>query len=216
MDAKSYHHSDLSPAHRMIIEMVDRRSRVLEIGCATGYMTKHLRDELGCSVTAVEIDPAQAAQAEPYADRLIVGDIADAAMWDRIEGEFDFAIFADVLEHLSDPWEALRRTRGVLAEGGAILASIPNVAYHKVRKQLLLGGFDYTHFGILDSSHLRFFTAKTARALFESNGYRVEKMLGTFRGRVDRALGRLAPNAFTYQFIIKAAVDVREQKNAHC
>jgi len=186
--------------------MVRREARALEIGCATGYMTRRLREDLGCSVTAVDIDPAQAREAEPHAQRLIVGDIMDAGTWARIDGKFDYVIFADVLEHVSDPWEVLKRTKAVLDDGGTVLASIPNVAYYKVRKEILLGRFNYTDFGILDNSHLRFFTAKTARALFECNGYRVERMQATFRGRVDRALGRVARNAFAYQFIIKASV----------
>jgi len=179
-------------------------SRVLEFGCAGGYMTKGFQEEMGCSVTAVDINAEVAEQARPYAEKLITGDIEHPEIWEQIEGQFDAAIFADVLEHLADPWQTLRRTKKVLREDGLIVSSIPNVAYYKIRKQLLLGRFDYTEYGILDDTHLRFFTEKTTRALFEATGYEVTDMLRRFRAKTDRRLWRLNPNAFTYQFVVKA------------
>ena len=88
----------------------------------------------------------------------------------------DCVIFADVLEHLVDPWAAVRQAREMLAPGGALVVSIPNVLHHAVVKDLLRGRFDYRDAGVLDRTHLRFFTAATARELVEQAGFRVERM----------------------------------------
>lgn len=204
MQTKAYRFESLGPTHRKVVELVGRDAKVLEVGCAAGHMTQVLREQLRCEVTAVEVNSEEAAQAKPYAERLIVGDIEEPEIWEQVGGPFDCAIFADVLEHLIDPWEVLRRTRNVLAQGGFVVASIPNVAYYKMRKELLLGRFDYSDYGILDDTHLRFFTAKSARALFTESGYDVESFRRTFRGRTDRRLWWLCPNAFTYQFVVRA------------
>jgi 2-polyprenyl-3-methyl-5-hydroxy-6-metoxy-1,4-benzoquinol methylase len=184
--------------------MVPSGSRVLEVGCATGHVTRALKDRLGCEVTAVEIDADQARIAEPFAAIMIAGDIASEETWDSIRGPFDCAIFADVLEHLIRPGDVLRRYRKVLSDGGCILASIPNVAYYRVRFDLLRGRFDYTDYGILDDAHLRFFTARTARALFADSGYAVTDFIPIYRRRVPPAIDAALGYPFAYQFVIRA------------
>ncbi len=201
---KVYAQQSLSPAHEAILAMVPSGSRVLEVGCATGHMTRALKDRLGCEVTAVEIDADQARIAEPFAARVIVGDIARQEIWDSIGSPFDCAIFADVLEHLIHPGDALRRCRAVLSDEGCILASIPNVAYYRVRLDLLRGRFDYTDYGILDDAHLRFFTARTARALFTDSGYRVTDFIPIYRRRVPPAIDAALGYPLAYQFVIRA------------
>jgi 2-polyprenyl-3-methyl-5-hydroxy-6-metoxy-1,4-benzoquinol methylase len=201
---KVYKQESLSPAHEAILAMVPPGARVLEVGCATGHVTRALSDRLRCEVTAVELDLEQAEVAQPYARAMIVGDIGRQQTWDSIHGPFDCAVFADVLEHLVDPWEALRRCRAVLAGDGCVLASVPNIAYYRIRLELARGRFDYTDYGILDDAHLRFFTAKTARALFADSGYTVTDFIPIYRrrmaARIDRALGY----PFAYQFVIRA------------
>jgi len=204
MDAKVYAHTSLGPAHEAILALVGHGSYVLEVGCAGGHMTEALSKRLGCRVTAVEINADEAEKARPFAESVVTGDITDPGVWPGLPPGFDHVLYADVLEHLADPWEVLRRTRSVLKPEGSVIASIPNIAYYKIRKQLLLGRFDYTRFGIMDDSHLRFFTEKTTRAMFESTGYEVTGLGRVFRGRTDRCLCRLCPNAFTYQFVIEA------------
>jgi 2-polyprenyl-3-methyl-5-hydroxy-6-metoxy-1,4-benzoquinol methylase len=201
---KVYRFGELSPTHRAVMSFVGHGSRVLEFGCGSGHMTRGFAEEMGCSVTAIEINAEEAENARPYAEQLIVGDIQDPKIWDRIRGPYDAVIFCDVLEHLADPWEVLRRARRVTGEGGQVVACVPNVAYYKIRKQLLCGRFDYTKYGILDDTHVRFFTAKTARALLTGTGYEITDFVRKFRAKTDRRLWRLCPNAFTYQFIIRA------------
>ena len=108
MHRKAYTQPEPGAAHLAILGMLRPGESVLEVGCAGGHMTR-LMIELGCRVTAVEVDPEQAEQARPYADRLIVGDIESPDTWSGLDGRFDAIVFADVLEHLREPWEALRR-----------------------------------------------------------------------------------------------------------
>jgi 2-polyprenyl-3-methyl-5-hydroxy-6-metoxy-1,4-benzoquinol methylase len=205
MDHKSYHHSTLSPVHETILGMIGQGADVLEIGCATGYMTKALHNRLGCHITAVEIDPAQAEQAKPEADKLIVGNICESETQNRVGSGFDYVIMADVLEHLPEPAEVLRWVKTIIGDKGSLIVSVPNVAYYKIRKQLLLGRWDYTDFGIMDNTHLRFFTEKTLKTMLTDNGYHIDELTRMFRGRADRILRPLCPDAFTYQFVVKAS-----------
>ncbi|MCE5199006.1 MAG: class I SAM-dependent methyltransferase [Armatimonadota bacterium] len=208
---KEYRQAELGPAHWAIVNLLKPGSKVLEVGCATGHVTQHLKKEMGCRVTAVEIDAAQARDAEPFADRLIVGDIECPEVWNELERDYDAVVFADVLEHLRDPWQALRRSNDVLKNDGRVLASIPNIAYYRVRLQLMLGQFEYSDFGILDNTHLRFFEANTTRRLFECSGWRVGKFIRIFRNTRIGILNSVFPNAMAYQFVVEAA---KETQNA--
>lgn len=205
MGAKVYRQDTLSTAQTIMVQRIEPGSTVLEMGCATGHMTRYLSEDLECRVTAVEICEEQAAEAAPYADRLIVADIAQDSTWELLGTGYDYVIYADVLEHLADPWEALRRTHSVLNKGGLVLASLPNIAHISIRLGLLMGRFDYTSYGILDDSHLRFFTARTSRELFESSGFSVDRFSGVYRKRHRFILSSLFPNAFALQFVVAAS-----------
>ncbi len=128
--------------HNLALSLIPRNSRVLEFGCATGYMSGVLRTRLGCSVTGIEVDPTAAALAREVADRVIEGD-AESLDYARELGaeQFDVLLFADVLEHLRDPQVVLRRVRPLLDRGGVVVASIPNVAHGSLRVALLQGEF---------------------------------------------------------------------------
>jgi GT2 family glycosyltransferase/2-polyprenyl-3-methyl-5-hydroxy-6-metoxy-1,4-benzoquinol methylase len=158
--------------HNLVVELVPSGANVLEFGCATGYMSAVLRKRLGCHVTGIEIDPAAAELARSRAERVIVGD-AEQLDYELELGDerFEVILFADVLEHLREPSAVLRRVRPLLATGGSIVASIPNVAHGSVRLALVGGDFRYTPTGLLDESHLRFFTQESLLALFEEAGY---------------------------------------------
>ena len=205
MDRSFYEGRDLSLAHQTILGIIEPGSSVLDVGCGGGLLARVLRENAGCTVTGVEYDPERAVHAEPWVHKLVVGDISTPSVWDQIGECFDFVVFADVLEHLIDPGGVLLRCREVLSTKGRVVASIPNVAYYRIRKDLLLGRFEYQPWGILDKTHLRFFTAKTARALFADAGYDVEEFVRVFSNRKNELLGKLSPNAFAYQFVIKAS-----------
>jgi 2-polyprenyl-3-methyl-5-hydroxy-6-metoxy-1,4-benzoquinol methylase len=178
---------------------------VLDIGSGSGAFASHVVADLGCTVTAVDLSTDLIDLSAPYAKQCVVGNIEEDSTWDQIEGKFDHIVFADVLEHLVHPDAVLERCKGYLADGGSVIASIPNVAYYRVRQDLLIGRFDYGPFGILDKTHLRFFTAKTARSLFTEIGCEVTHFSRVFTSTKNRILGRAFPNAFTYEFILKAS-----------
>ncbi len=204
MSRKGYKCAGLSPTHEAVLGFVKPGSRVLEVGCSSGHMTKALREDLGCTITAIEINEEEAREASQFANQTTVGDIQDLSVWNQLDGLYDAVLFADVLEHLANPWEVLTRVKQVLSNEGMVVASMPNVAYYRIRKELLLGRFDYATYGILDDSHLRFFTRKTMLEMFTRTGYQVTDCVRRFRVQTDRRIWRLMPDAFTYQFVIRA------------
>jgi 2-polyprenyl-3-methyl-5-hydroxy-6-metoxy-1,4-benzoquinol methylase len=205
--------------HNLVVGLVPERARVLEFGCATGYMSAVLRDRLGCSVTGVEVDRRAAEAANAVCEHVIVGDAEQLNLEELLEGEsYGAVLFADVLEHLKDPGSLLRRVRPFLAEDGLVVASIPNVSHGSLRLALLAGEFRYRDAGLLDETHLRFFTRASIEDLFEEAGYVVTHWL---RQRVDVDAGEIAPppggvpdavrewlaadpEVTTYQFVVQA------------
>jgi SAM-dependent methyltransferase len=204
--------------HNLVVGLVERGSRVLEFGCATGYMSQVLRDRLDAAVVGVELQAEAAEEAALQCERVLVGDAEEFDLEAELGGErFDAILFADVLEHLRDPAALLRRVRPFVAEGGVVIASIPNIAHASVRLALLSGSFRYRNEGLLDTGHLRFFTREGIQDLFESSGYLITQWL---RRRLDveetevpvpasvpeeaRAWATGDPEATTYQFIVCA------------
>ena len=211
--------ADPGSTHSKIVSLVPPATRVLEFGCATGYMTDVLKNRLGCTVTGVEISPEAAALAEQYAERVIVGDAEKIDYAAELSGEeFDVVLFADVLEHLKEPGDVLRRVRPFIAENGVVIASIPNIAHGSVRLALLGGEFRYRDWGLLDDTHLRFFTRASIQDLFEETGFVVTHWL---RQRLDVGETEISvpdvpdevrewlasdPETTTYQFVLRALV----------
>lgn len=145
--------------------------KVLEIGCGTGATLAWLKEVKGClETTGIELVPQAAEMARAVVDHLIVADIED----DKIflpESSFDLIICLDVLEHLHDPWRVLRSLVCSLSAGGSVVVSLPNLRYLTVMSDLLVRGrFEYEEVGILDRTHLRFFSRKGAVKLLESSG----------------------------------------------
>src|SRR5262245_8615585 len=125
-------------AHNLVVGLVERGSRVLEVGCATGYMSHVLRNRLDATVVGVELQPEAAQEASLHCERVVSGDVEELDLETELGGErFDVVLFADVLEHLRDPGAVLRRVRPFVAEGGSVVSSIPNIAHGSVRLALL-------------------------------------------------------------------------------
>lgn len=157
--------------HAKVVRLVGTNKRVLELGCATGYMSRVLREQ-GCQVVAVEINRDGAARAAEFCERVIVGDIEHVDLALELGADvFDVIVAADVLEHLRDPVSILMKVKRFLGPGGYVVASIPNVAHGSVRLALLTGKFPYGEYGLLDSTHLRFFTQESMEKLFSDAGF---------------------------------------------
>jgi O-antigen biosynthesis protein len=142
--------------------------RVLEVGCAAGELGRLLRTR-GHHVTGIELVPEMAERARGWLDHVVTADV-ERDGFPFPPASFDALVFADVLEHLLDPWRVLREAVEVLAEDGVVVASIPNVQNLDVLRRLLRGRWDYRERGILDFGHLRFFTLHSIRTLFAQAG----------------------------------------------
>jgi 2-polyprenyl-3-methyl-5-hydroxy-6-metoxy-1,4-benzoquinol methylase/glycosyltransferase involved in cell wall biosynthesis len=151
--------------------------RVLDLGCFCGGTGRWLKQRFpGCEVVGIEmLEKAAAMAAEAY-DRVIVGTLEqiDFEREQLLPRAFDAIIAADVLEHLFNPWQALQRLRPLLAPQGALYVSLPNVRNLKLMSDLAKGQFDYAGAGILDVTHVRFFTRQSAVQMLEQTGYAVE------------------------------------------
>jgi 2-polyprenyl-3-methyl-5-hydroxy-6-metoxy-1,4-benzoquinol methylase len=191
---------------------------VLDLGCNTGYLAASL-SQRGCDVVGFEIDPAAADEAERHCSRVIVGDLDRQQDRDLIDGRFDVILMGDVLEHLRAPLPVLASVRPLLTRHGIVIASIPNIATWRVRLAIARGRFDYEETGILDHTHLRFFTRRSARELAQQAGYVVEREQFTlpdppYPAKLERVLpvgvlrsltNRLAarrPEPFAFQFVL--------------
>lgn len=174
-----YEAIDPSPfsANQRILAMVLDPCCVLDVGCATGYLASELARR-GCRVFGIEQSPEAAAQAAKPCESVWTADL-DAFDLPPCDLLFDCMIFADILEHTRDPAGNLRKLLPRLRPGGRIICSLPNVANWRVRFALLFGRFDYTALGILDETHLRFFTARSARRMFADLGLAVERFTVT-------------------------------------
>jgi len=150
-------------SHEYIINAIDHCLRVLDVGCDEGQIGKILIEQKNCKVIAVEIDP------EKFNNlnfEVIVGDIENEDILNKINKKIDAIIFGDILEHLKNPDIVLLKMKNYLNPNGKIIVSLPNIAYWRIRRDLLFGRFGYTKNGILDKTHLRFFTFKSAIEMF--------------------------------------------------
>jgi len=151
--------------------------RVLEVGCGSGVFGETVRTKLGAEVWGVEPESAVAALAERRLDRVVNSKFPDDAVLP--EKYFDCVVFNDVLEHMAMPEAALTRAKQVLAPGGSVLASIPNVCHFPTLWRLVVAGeWEYTERGILDKTHLRFFTRSSITGFFAGNGFRLDALEG--------------------------------------
>ena len=216
--------SNRNNSHTLMVELIGGTKRVLDVGCATGYLAEALV-ERGCTVSGVECDAEAAEEARPHLERLVVGDIETMDLAEAFgDDRFDVIVFGDVLEHLRDPLPVLRKARALLADRGSVVASIPNIAHGSVRLALLAGRFDYQVLGLLDSTHVRFFTRSSLEDLFREAGMVPIDVRRTTAGFFDTPVpvresefapevvdAVLAdPESATYQFVLRAVPDDAE------
>jgi len=168
----TYKQTDPYSSHKLILQWIEeqRPASVLEVGTASGYLTGEMASR-GCQVTGIECDEQLASTARQHCHEMIVADI-ETLDFDNLD-LYDAVVFGDVIEHLKNPAEILRRSARLLKPGGKILISLPNIANIWIRLGLLFGRFNYRDTGILDRTHLRFFTLKTMKQLITESGFDV-------------------------------------------
>jgi 2-polyprenyl-3-methyl-5-hydroxy-6-metoxy-1,4-benzoquinol methylase len=213
--------TDPFSSHSIILDWLaeGHGRRLLDVGAADGLLGRHLT-ERGWKVTGIEADPAMAAAGAARCERMLVADLNRGVP--ALDGLFDVIVCGDVLEHLADPTEVLRALVRALAPGGDVVVSVPNVAHLWMRLSLLAGRFDYAERGILDRTHLRFFTRRTLDALLAAVDLRAVRRVATpvplyqvvaprWQGgalsavhAVSAAAARALPRVLGYQFVVQA------------
>lgn len=199
---------------------------ILEIGCGTGATMAWIRSIRQIEhAVGIELSATAAREASLTFDEVIVGNVETLGL--RFSEPFDVVLALDVLEHLVDPWSVLRRIGNLLSPDGAVLASIPNVAHYKVVIPLLFhGSWDYANNGILDRTHLRFFTRESALTLFTSSGFLIDEIdyvrrypnlfpkpgSNRWRWYSLKIMAALLPERmFNFQFLIRARPKTRSE-----
>ena len=205
-------------AHGISLQLVGQGKTVLELGAASGHVTKALKS-LNNVVTAVERDARFSKNLSEIADEVIITDLDWLDLRERLRGKkFEVVLAGDVLEHCSKPELVLLQIHELLTPDGYVVISLPNVAHGDVRLSLLTGTFDYSDTGLLDRTHLRFFTRSSIHTFLSQSHFDVEAVfastasIGTTEfGPPNAAIPIEAvqfvqkdPDALVYQYIVKA------------
>jgi 2-polyprenyl-3-methyl-5-hydroxy-6-metoxy-1,4-benzoquinol methylase len=213
--------TDLHSSHAVILALLaeGHGRRLLDVGAAQGYLAEALTAR-GYEVTCLEGDPMLAAVASARGLNVVVADLDNGLP--ALGGPFDVIICGDVLEHLKAPLAILKALTEQLAPSGRIVISVPNIAHLWVRLQLLLGRFEYTERGILDRTHLRFFTLTSFKRLLQEADLEITRLVTTpvplplvvperYQGQIFRVLHGLNAclalwwkGMFAYQFVAMA------------
>ena len=191
--------------------------RVLDCGCGAGDNAR-LLGMRGATVTAITASPAEEQEASKYCEKVLLADL-NQGIPAEARSEFDVVMFSHVLEHLLDPAKALRDAARVLKKGGVLAVALPNVLTWRIRLQFLLGRFEYANGGIMDDTHVRFYTFDSGRRLLQTNGFDVvlARAEGSFplwigrkilpaqvRQAVDRWASKCFPGLFGFQLLYLA------------
>lgn len=185
--------------------------KVLDVGCGYGNMAKRLKEERGIEVIGIEKEERAVNIAKNNVDKLIIGDVEDLKL-PLEEGYFDCIVYGDVLEHLKEPWKLLKKQTYYLKKGGCCIASIPNIAHYSIIKGLINDKWEYASSGIMDRTHLRFFTIETIRRMLKDAGYVILEEKRYIRASKSKKLlnkllrGRME-HLLTEQYIVKGRLD---------
>jgi 2-polyprenyl-3-methyl-5-hydroxy-6-metoxy-1,4-benzoquinol methylase len=184
---------------------------VLEVGCGNGATLKWLKESNMCNkTTAIELIESMANQAQNFVDYLYIGD-CEKIVEELIPDSYDLILCLDVLEHMIDPWKFIEKVQLSLKPGGIIVASIPNIRNQNVILKLLFKKtFKYESQGLLDKTHLRFFTKISAKELMNINRLEIETIISnpmpifTKTGFFNLLTFGIFKELLTRQFLIKS------------
>jgi glycosyltransferase involved in cell wall biosynthesis len=201
-------------SHRTILQWMGQMppSKVLDLGCSAG----ELADRVSLSGhSVVGVDVVEHPGVRSRMQHFVQADLSDGIPAE-VGGEFDVILAADLIEHVRDPLALLHQMKRRLVDGGVLITSVPNFAHWYPRLRVLSGTFDYDQRGILDSTHLRFFTRRSFQRLAQAAGFEIVRkevtglpasmLISNHRlrrtvGTVDRALVAMRPTLFAYQFV---------------
>lgn len=213
--------SNENTSHVKSLNLVGKDKDVLEIGCASGYLTRFLKETLGCRVVGVEVEAEAAEKAKPFCREIIVGDVETLDLKTKLGNHrFDVIMMTDLLEHLKDPGDLLRRLKTYLKKsGGYLVLSVPNGVHGSLALETLDGKWEYRKEGLLDKTHLRFFDKHSLSMFLEEAGYYISQIdrviihprdtelktpWDNYPREVTAYLEKVNPEYQTYQFVIQA------------
>lgn len=203
----------------VLASLVHNQATVLDLGCGSGALGQHLSETRGCTLDGVTLSEAEATHARPHYRRVVVDNLESCDLVATFAGShYDFIVCADVLEHLSRPEQVLAACRQLLQPEGRLLISVPNAGYTGLIAELLEGEFLYREEGLLDRTHLRFFTRRSLVRFLGEQRWTIDSIDTIARelpeSEFDAAFDRLppsvarhllgAPDALSYQFICVA------------
>ena len=196
--------------------------RALDCGCGAGANARLLR-ALGWKVTGITLSPGERERAAAHCERVLLADLEEA-LPDEVGRGYDLVVLSHVLEHLRHPERLLGAVRRLLQPDGVVIVALPNALFYPIRLRVLVGRCDYERDGILDETHLRFYTFASGAALLERNGLRVQEakaeggfplwrirrlLSGESVARIDAAACRWRPSLFGRQLLYRAVPDGR-------
>lgn len=192
--------------------------RILEVGCAGGSTGQALRERGFEESVGIELNEEVAQRGRSCYDRLIIGDVEKVSL--PFENDhFDCILYGDILEHLVDPWRVLREHHALLKRGGTIICSIPNIRHYRIIKNLLFKGkWEYKADGIMDRTHLRFFTSDSILNMFEGTDLAIKSWIKRPSGAywlklLNRLLGDRLIDFLVRQYIIVA---IKKEGGGNC
>ena len=220
---QSIYESNVDPlrpndAHGISLQLVGRNKKVLELGAASGHVTRALK-LLENTVTAVERDGRFQETLSQVADAVVITDLDWLDLREKLPSQkFDVVLAGDVLEHCRQPELVLLQLHDLLNPGGYVVISLPNVAHGDVRLALLTGKFEYRPTGLLDSTHIRFFTRDTITSFLHQNDFDIAEIFASTAAIGTTEFGQPSPSipreaitfvqgdrdAQVYQYIVKA------------
>ena len=217
-----YHYDEFNKneyeSHRLALGCIDPGSKILDVGCATGYFARQLTKK-NCETWGVDNDKLALKKASKYCKKVILSNVDEVSSLTVPKKYFDYIVILDVIEHLRQPKNILSLAKHYLKDGGKIIISVPNIAHASIRWMLLKGEFRYTTTGILDETHVHFYTQKSIIDLLKKMGYKIIKIIPTngmckvpllyiITDRLPTSwqyrLVELIPDLFSYQFIVEA------------
>jgi 2-polyprenyl-3-methyl-5-hydroxy-6-metoxy-1,4-benzoquinol methylase len=182
---------------------------ILDIGCGAGSFGRALKAQgRGKKVIGIEIFQEAAREATKYYDKVYIGDAETVEIHE--ENQFDYVVCNDVIEHLKDPWQMIKKIHGWLRKNGKLLISVPNIRYCEVLYQIIAkGNFTYVDAGIMDITHLRFFTINSVREMLNDGGFNVKYCQMEIPGKKRKMLNFVTFKAFE-EFLGKQIVILAE------
>ncbi len=196
-----------SNVHGIEMSMITDGTLILDIGCHTGIMGEAVAKRKQAKVIGIDTDINALRIAKERLQAALLIDIEQDNWSENLLREgyhnFDTILFGDVLEHTRNPERILQDAKGLLKPGGQVIVSVPNVAHWRIRLGLLFGRFEYTDSGILDRTHLRFFTRKTAHSLLTDSGYIIARM-EVAGYALPHWLIKMLPGLFAVQIVMSA------------